>query len=100
MPQTDPITWKRLCGLAVTLVQGQAAFRLESGILKRLVKKFGAHRVEYMLLGAQALGWSSLRSLGSQDGLGRRIAEAAYWRGMNTRPKDKPLTSIGDILGF
>ena len=70
--------WRRLCGMAVQVVGGQEAFQREARILKRLVKNYGTERVEMMLGGARLLGWRSLRSLGSAEGLGRRMAETAY----------------------
>lgn len=89
-PAINPLDWRRLCGLAVQLVGGQDAFRPEARILQRLVRSYGVHRTEYMLLGATRLGWRSLRSLGSRDGLGRRLAEAAYWTHQNSRRTKQP----------
>lgn len=86
----NPLDWRRLCGLAVQLVGGQDAFRPEARILQRLVRAYGADRTEYMILGAQRIGWRSLRSLGSRDGLGRRLAEAAYWQNQNSRRTKQP----------
>ena len=68
-----------MAGLAVKLVGSQEAFRRECAILKRVVKKYGPLETERCLIGAQLLGWTSLRSLGSADGLGRRIASARFW---------------------
>jgi len=82
--------WKRLCGLAVQLCGSQEAFRKEAQILKRLVKRFGYRDVEYMVSGAQILGWHSLRGLGSQSGLGRHWAIAAYWNRQKGTPWTKP----------
>ena len=69
-----------MAGLAVKLVGSQEAFRRECAILKRVVKKYGPLETERCLIGAQLMGWTSLRSLGSAEGLGRRMASAAYWR--------------------
>lgn len=92
----DAKNWRRLCGKAVALC-GKATFRKESNILKRLVRQFGPDEVERMLLGAEWLGWSSLRSLGSKAGLGRRWAIEAYWRAENNRKTPLP-ESLGSIL--
>lgn len=90
-----PSDWKRLCGLAVKVV-GQTAFKSEARILQRLARSYGVARTAYMLAGARQLGWRSLRSLGSKDGLGRRLAESAYWQRQNAkRPKDpQPIARI------
>jgi hypothetical protein len=90
--------WRHLCGLAVTLCGSQAAFRKEAAILKRLVKRHGAEDVETMLKGAQVLGWRTLTSLGSKDGLGRRWATEAYWRAQNERKKWTPPERLKAIL--
>ena len=89
--------WQRLCGQAVELVGGQEPFRREVNILKRLVKAYGAERVEIMLSGAKALRWRSLKSLGSAEGLGRRMAEQAYWQAQNQRKPGLP-ESVKAIL--
>ena len=88
--------WRRLCGKAVQIVGSQDAFRKEANILKRLVKQFGASEAERMLAGARLLGWRSLRSLGSKDGLGRRWALARYWQSENRKP-DR-LASVAQVL--
>lgn len=94
-----PAEWKMLCGLAVALVGGQAQFRIEARILKRLVLGYGAHDVECMIRGAQQLGWNTLRSLGSKDGLGRRWALEAYWQAQNqNRSAGKQLESVAQTL--
>ena len=83
-------SWRHLCGLSIKLVGSQEAFRKEAAILKRLVKKFGPQETERCLIGAQLMGWTSLRSLGSADGLGRRMASAAYWRHQEKHPAKLP----------
>ena len=94
--------WKRLCGKAVQLCGSQDAFRKEANVLKRLVKQFGSSEAERMLAGARLLGWTSLRSLGSKDGLGRRWALAKFWEQENHTPTKLPervraiLRSLGD----
>ena len=50
-----------------------------------------------MVQGARILGWRSLKSLGSAEGLGRRLAESAYWREQN-RPKGGMPESVKAIL--
>lgn len=87
---SDVENWKRLCGKAVALCGSQDAFRKEARILQRLVKQFGPDEVEHMLAGARLLGWSSLRSLGSKDGLGRRWALAKFWETENHKPAKTP----------
>lgn len=82
--------WKKLCGQAVALVGSQEAFRKEARILQRLVKQFGPTTVEHMIAGAQLLHWTSLKSLGSADGLGRRWALARYWQEQNRHPAKLP----------
>ena len=89
--------WPRLCGLAVKLVGSQEAFRREARILSRLVKKFGPLETERCLIGAQLMGWTSLRSLGSADGLGRRMASRAFWLNQEKRAP-QALESLGAIL--
>lgn len=96
MSDTAP-NWRRLCGLAVELVGGQDQFRKESNILKRIVKQFGAGDVERMMAGAKLMRWSSLTSLGSADGLGRRMALQAWWQSQNRHPAKLP-ESIKSIL--
>lgn len=93
---SDLAIWKRLCGKAVALVGSQDAFRKEARILQRLVKQFGPDDVERMLLGAQLLGWDSLKSLGSAEGLGRRWALSAFWQSENKQP-DR-LASVAAVL--
>lgn len=93
---TEKLAWPRLCGQAVRLCGGQESFRKESNILKRLVKQFGMGEVERMLLGAQLLGWDSLKSLGSAEGLGRRWALTAFWQSENKQP-DR-LASVAAVL--
>ena len=90
---TEP-TWGRLCQLAVQLCGSQDAFRKESAILKRLVRQYGAEDVERMIRGAQALGWKSLRSLGSAEGLGRRMAIQQFWKAGEKEPVAESLRSI------
>ena len=87
--------WTRLCGLAIK-VCGQEMFRREARILSRLVKKFGPLETERCLIGAQLMGWTSLRSLGSADGLGRRMASAKFWESEKRAPQR--LESLGAIL--
>lgn len=94
--RADVQNWKRLCGKAVALCGSQLAFRTEANILKRLVKQFGCDDVERMLAGAQLLHWTSLKSLGSQDGLGRRWALTAFWQSENRQP-DR-LASVAAVL--
>jgi len=89
--------WKTLCGLAVQLVGSQQKFRTEANILKRLVKQYGPEETERFLRGALLLGWRSLTSLGSADGLGRRMAVSRYWQTENTRKAPLP-ESLGSIL--
>lgn len=79
----------RLCG-------SQDVFRKEAAILKRLVRQFGPAEVERMIVGAQLLGWTSLRSLGSKDGLGRRWALTKFWDGEKKSPKR--LESLGQTF--
>ena len=87
--------WKELCGKAVALVGSQTAFRKEARILQRLVKQYGAEEVEHMLAGAQLLKWTSLRSLGSADGLGRRWALATFWQSENhQKPQLESLAAV------
>lgn len=93
----DPVSWRRLCGLAVELVGGQAQFRVEANILKRLMR-YGPEEVEHMIQGAKLMRWSSLRSLGSQDGLGRRMALAKYWESENRKPARQSLESLGSAF--
>jgi len=88
--------WKRLCGKAVALCGSQAKFRVESNVLKRLVKQYGSVDVEHMLIGARSLGWDSLRALGSAEGLGRRMALSRYWQEIKRSPSN--LQSVGNIL--
>jgi hypothetical protein len=91
------LTWKQLCGQAVALCRSQATFQREARILSRLVKQYGAEEVEHMLIGAQSLGWTSLRSLGSAEGLGRRMAVQAYWRTQDRKAPDR-LISLAAAL--
>lgn len=93
---SDVEIWKRLCGKAVALVGSQDAFRKEARILQRLVNQFGPAEVEHMIAGARLLGWTSLRSLGSKDGLGRRWAMAKFWETENRQP-DR-LASVAQLL--
>lgn len=76
---TEP-AWGKLCQLAVQLCGGQAQFKREANILRRLTKQYGPGEVEKMLRGAMKLGWKSLISLGSKEGSGRRMAIEAYWK--------------------
>ena len=87
--------WTRLVGLAVKIC-GQETFQKEAAILKRLVQKFGPLETERCLIGAQLMGWTSLRSLGSADGLGRRMASAKFWESEKRAPAR--LESLGAIL--
>jgi hypothetical protein len=91
--------WRHLCGLAVELCGSQENFRPQARILKRLAQQYGPERVEHMLRGAIALRWDSLVSLGSADGLGRRMAEKAYWTEQNKGPMPESLKSIFRRLG-
>lgn len=93
MPENEE--WKRLCGLAVQLCGSQEKFRRESAILKRLVRQYGAEDVERMIRGAQKLGWNSLLSLGSAEGLGRRMAIQQFWKAGDKAPV---ANSIRDIF--
>lgn len=43
-----------------------------------------------MVKGAAFLGWKSLRSLSSKDGLGRRWAMSRYWQERNARTEKIP----------
>lgn len=92
---TDAQEWRRLCGLAVQLCGSQEVFRRESAILKRLVQQYGAEDVERMLRGAKKMGWNSLRSLGSAEGLGRRMAIQAFWK---EGKREAPAESARDIF--
>ena len=82
--------WSRICGHAVAFLGTQEQFKRESNVLKRLVVKFGPLEVERMIAGATLLGWRSLLSLGSADGLGRRMALAKYWQSKNAHPAKIP----------
>jgi len=82
----DTTSWRRLCGLAVQLCGSQAKFKTEANILKRLVQQFGPSETERFLRGAQLMRWTSLTSLGSADGLGRRMALSRYWQDYNKQP--------------
>ena len=93
-----PAMWKTLCGLAVQLVGSQVVFRKESNILKRLVQRFGPEETERMIQGAMLLHWHSLTSLGSADGLGRRMALAKFWQTQNTKPARQSLESLSAVL--
>lgn len=53
------------------------------GLIKRLLARWPLTEVEAMVKGAARLGWKSLRGVSSQDGLGRRWAQAAYWQSQN-----------------
>lgn len=77
--------WGRLYGIALGYVGSEEALKGERHILKRLFVKFGPEDVERMIRGAQLLGWRSLVSLGSKEGVGRRWALEAYWRTQNQR---------------
>lgn len=88
--------WRRLCGLSVALVGSQEKFKTEARILARLVKQYGAPEVEKMLHGATLLGWNSLRSLGSAEGLGRRMAIKKYWDAEKRAPSR--LESLGQTF--
>ena len=93
--KAPPETWRRLCGKAVALT-GQTAFQHEARILQRLVRQFGPEETERMLEGARLLRWTTLRSLGSAEGLGRRWALERYWQETNRAPSR--LASLGDVL--
>ena len=94
MQNTTP-KWRMLCGLAVQVCGSQPAFRKESNILKRLVKQFGPEETERFLRGALLLRWSSLTSLGSADGLGRRWALATFWQSENhQKPQLESLAAV------
>lgn len=93
---SDVEIWRRLCGQAVALVGSQASFKKEANILKRLVQQYGSDDVERMIVGARLLNWTSLRSLGSKDGLGRRWALTRYWQSENKKP-DR-LSQIAEVL--
>lgn len=86
----------RLCGMAVRLLGSQEAFRREARILKRLVERFGVEEVERMIVGARLLNWTSLKSLGSEEGLGRRWALTRYWQSENRKPD--VLRSVAQVL--
>lgn len=89
-------TWKKLYGLAEVLLRSPEVLKRELHIMARLYHKFGANEVERMLLGAQLLGWDSLKSLGSAEGLGRRWALTAFWQSENKQP-DR-LASVAAVL--
>jgi len=89
--------WRTLCGLAVQLVGSQESFKKQSNILKRLFTRYGPEETERFLRGALLLRWSSLTGLGSADGLGRRMALAAWWQSQNSRKANLP-ESLGSIL--
>lgn len=95
MTDDEKVVWRRLCGLAVELVGSQDAFRRESAILKRLVRQYGGEDVERMIRGAKLLGWNSLKSLGSAEGLGRRMAIQQFWK---AGKREAPAESVRDIF--
>lgn len=66
-------------------------------IVKALTKCFGEEEVDVMVRGAALLGWTDLRGLNSVEGLGRRWAIEAFWRGQNQRKAQLP-ESLGSIL--
>lgn len=76
------------------MLGSQDQFKREANILRRLAKQYGPVRTEYMLRGAIAMHWTSLVSLGSKDGLGRRIAEKKYWDSQKTAPLPESAKSI------
>lgn len=85
------VSWKKLVVMSIKLLGSTEVFQKhEAHILKRLVKQYGAPEVEKMLAGATLLGWHSLRSLGSAEGLGRRMAIQRYWQDQNKRPAKLP----------
>lgn len=86
--------WRSLCGLAVQLCGGQEQFKREANILRRLTKQYGPGEVEKMLRGAIGLRWNSLRSLGSMEGSGRRMAIEAYWKAQKREKAPESLRSI------
>lgn len=81
----------------MSLCGGQSEFKKEATILKRLVKKFGSQEVEYMLKGAHALGWTSLRGLSGPEGIGRQWALQKYWASVNRKAQPLP-DSVKDVL--
>lgn len=94
MTDSEKIEWRRLCGLAVELCGSQEKFRRESAVLKRLVKQYGSEDVERMLRGAKKLGWTSLLSLGSAEGLGRRMAIQQFWKAAEKEPVAESVRDI------
>lgn len=95
MSSQEP-AWRRLWELAEVLLGSPDVLKTECAILARLYHRFGAPDVERMLAGAQLLHWTSLKSLGSQDGLGRRWALSAFWQSENRQP-DR-LASVAAVL--
>lgn len=67
-------------------------------ILKALVKRWPERDVEAMIRGAALLGWQDLRAVNSAEGLGRRMAQAAYWQQANRAPSGKLPKQVGQIL--
>ena len=96
MSSQEP-AWRRLWELAEVLLGSTERLKKECAILKRLVQQFGPGETERFLRGAQLMRWTSLTSLGSADGLGRRIALAKFWQNENTHPLKGP-QSFGAIL--
>ena len=80
----------------MALCGNQDAFRSQARILKRLVQQYGAEEVGRMIEGARHLGWRSLRSLGSKEGLGRRMAVAAFWN--RTKQGPSQLETVAALL--
>jgi len=95
MSSQEP-AWRRLWELAEVMLGSLELLKTECAILARLYRRFGAPDVERMLQGAMLMRWSSLTSLGSADGLGRRMALAAYWQRENKAP-DR-LASVAQVL--
>ena len=69
----------------------------DASVVKQQLKKRSAGEVEAMIRGAHQLGWKDLRAINSADGLGRRIAVAAYWPAQNQRVGKLP-EQVGAIL--
>lgn len=76
----------------------------DASIVKNLWRRFDGREIEAMIRGAHLLGWRTLRGLNSNDGLGRRWAQAAWWQHVNQRPRTRlmvpqPLKEIFREMG-
>lgn len=89
MSSQEP-AWRRLWELAEVMLGSPEVLKTECAILSRLYRRFGAPDVERMLQGAMLMRWSSLTSLGSADGLGRRMALTRYWQEQQKHPAKLP----------